>query len=100
LLEFIKNFIKKLFGKDQKLIKEVEEPSQEEVIENNQVQEEKDNPNADLPPVTDDTDPFEYMNNIIKESPSYNNYLKTVKEYNATKEEYKNVIEEVKKAQK
>ena len=100
MLEFIKNFFKKLFGKEQKLIEEAEEVSKKEVNSEIQEKEEKEDPNKDLPPITDDTDPFEYIDNLIKESPSYNQYLETVKKYEKTKKEYKNVLEEVKKAQK
>lgn len=89
MFEFIKNFFKKLFKKDIKLIEESKEDihNKKDFKKNIEIK-----TNKELPPLDNDTDPFEYINNLIKNSQYYNTYNNAVVNYNKVKKEYKEVL--------
>lgn len=114
MFEFIKNFFKRLFKKDKQLNegKFEKEETVEPVVENTNINnsdnlvEENNNDNntqtkevnADLPPIDNNTDMFEYMNDLVKSSKNYNKFVETNKELDKVKKEYKEVINNIKNA--
>lgn len=102
MLEMIKNFFKRLFGKDKKLIEEATKEYVEEVQENVpkvEVVEINESKKEDLPPINDDTDMFEYMQGLIKGSSNYNRLIDANDNYEKAKADYEELIEKVKKMQ-